>query len=178
MARKSYLTILFCLIMLPALSLAQLKDQANVNMSKALTQPGKVQSLVGLLGLDPHKFSMNHSYSLTMGSFGGHGYNEGLYLNTMSYRLTNMAMYFQLGVRHQPFGGALGNEFSQSDPQAFVAGAGFAYKLGDNTSLQFEYRQVPASSYYYSPYSSPFRRSGFGTTGSWFEDERQNQDRE
>jgi len=51
-------------------------------------------------------------------------------------------MYFQLGISHQPFGSALGSELNQSNAQAFVAGAGVAYKLTDNTSLQLEFRQV------------------------------------
>ena len=78
-----------------------------------------------------------------------------------------MAMYLQLGIRHQPFGSELG----QSRAQAFVAGAGLAYKLTENTSLQLEFRQAPSSYYMYSPYSSPFSRTGFGARRSFFDDE-------
>ena len=156
-------------IALPTLSFAQLKEQTDVNMAQALKSPGKLDGLVSLIGLNPNNFSMSHSYSLSVGSIGGHGFNQRLYLNTMSYRLSNVAMYLQMGVSHQPFGSP-GDDLYQSRAQAFVAGAGIAYKLSENTALQLEFRQMPASQYYYSPYSSPFRQSGFGR--SWMNDDR------
>lgn len=169
MDTKRFISLIILSLALPALSYAQLKEQADVNMAQALKSPGKLDGLVSLIGLNPDNFSMNHSYSLSVGSIGGHGFNQGLYLNTMSYRLSNMAMYLQLGVSHQPFGSP-GDDLYQSKAQAFVAGAGIAYKLSEKTALQLEIRQMPASHYYYSPYSSPFRQSGFGR--SWMNDDR------
>ncbi|MCH8874874.1 hypothetical protein IH824_19285 [candidate division KSB1 bacterium] len=114
MNRKNLTGLIVCLLILPTLAFGQLKQDGKINMVQALTKP---KTLVGLIGLDPNKFSMSHSYSLSFTSFGGQSYNQGLYLNTMMYQLSNpIKMYFQFGVQHQPFGQ---NEF-QSQSQLFL----------------------------------------------------------
>ncbi len=155
MNRKKRIGLIACLFLLPTLAFGQLKQDGKINMAQALTKP---QTLVGLIGLDPNKFSMSHSYSLSFTSFGGQSYNQGLYLNTMMYQLSNpIKMYLQFGVQHQPFGQ---NEF-QSQSSAFVAGAGFEYKPSDNFKVQFEFSQQPNS--LYSPY---YNRSRFNQIDS------------
>jgi len=155
MNRKKLTGLLVCLFLLPSLAFGQLKQDGKINMAQVLTKP---QTLVGLIGLDPSKFSMSHSYSLSFTSFGGQSYNQGLYLNTMMYRLSNpIKMYFQFGVQHQPFGQ---NEF-QNQSQFFVSGAGFEYKPSDNFKVQFEFSQQPNS--FYSPY---YNRSRFNQFSS------------
>ena len=160
MNKKNLTGLIVCLFLLPTLAFGQLKQDGKINMVQALTKP---QTLVGLIGLDPNKFSMSHSYSLSFTSFGGQSYNQGLYLNTMMYQLSNpIKMYFQFGVQHQPFGQ---NEF-QSQSQAFVSGAGFEYKPSDNFKIQLEFSQQPNS--FYSPYyNSPYtNRSRFNQFSS------------
>jgi len=155
MNRKKLTGLLVCLFLLPSLAFGQLKQDGKINMAQVLTKP---QTLVGLIGLDPSKFSMSHSYSLSFTSFGGQSYNQGLYLNTMMYQLSNpIKMYFQFGVQHQPFGQ---NEF-QNQSQFFVSGAGFEYKPSDNFKVQFEFSQQPNS--FYSPY---YNRSRFNQFSS------------
>ena len=155
MNRKKLTGLIVCLFVLPTLAFGQLKQDGKINMAQALTKP---QTLVGLIGLDPGKFSMSHSYSLSFTSFGGQSYNQGLYLNTMMYQLSNpIKMYLQFGVQHQPFGQ---NEF-QSQSKAFVAGAGFEYKPSENFKVQFEFSQQPNS--FYSPY---YNRSRFNQINS------------
>ena len=149
MNKKNLTGLIVCLFLLPSLAFGQLKQDGKINMAQALTKP---QTLVGLIGLDPSKFSMSHSYSLSFTSFGGQSYNQGLYLNTMMYQLSNpIRMYFQFGVQHQPFGR---NEF-QSQSQAFISGAGFEYKPSENFKVQFEFSQQPNS--FYSPYNNRSR---------------------
>ncbi len=96
MNKKNLTGLIVCLLILPTLAFGQLKQDGKINMAQALTKP---KTLVGLIGLDPNKFSMSHSYSLSFTSFGGQSYNQGLYLNTMMYQLSNpIKMYFQFGI--------------------------------------------------------------------------------
>jgi hypothetical protein len=155
---KSITTTLILLLLFPVLAFAQLKQDAQVDMAKALTQPTtKIQGLVGLLGLDPAKFSMSQSYSLSFVTGGGHTYNQGLYLNTMRYQFSNpLSMYLQLGFVHQPFGN-LGEENLKQGSDVFVSGAGLEYKPSENFKLQLEFSQQPRSYYPYYPYRSYHR---------------------
>lgn len=135
---------------LPGLSFAQLRQDTQVNMAKALTQPTKIQSIVGLLGLDPAKFSMKQSYTLSFASIGGHSISQGLYLNTIGYQLSDpLSMYVRLGFIHQPFGKLTGD--FQTGNQLFISGAGFEYNPSKNLKLQFEYSKTPGYNNY-SPY--------------------------
>ncbi len=148
--------ITICLFIFPVVSSAQIRNQ-KVDIGKAL-KPSKVNNIVSLLGLDPQKFSMNHSYSLSFGSMGGHGYNSGLYLNRMTYQFSEpLTLYFQVGVQHHPLGNKVGNTTLQN--QMFVSGAGLQYKPFDNFSMHFEYSQTPASMSYGSPFRAPISRN-------------------
>ncbi|MFQ5864318.1 MAG: hypothetical protein ACE5IW_03720 [bacterium] len=155
--------ILFTLI-LPSLIFAQLKKQEKVDMAKALTYPTRLQSIVGLIGLNPNKFSMSHSYTLSFTSFGGHSFSQGLYLNTMKYQLSNpLTMYLQIGFLNQPFGG-----FGQKSPfesKLFLSGAGFEFKPSDSFKVQFEFSQSPGATY------SPYYHNRFYNTRAWWEKE-------
>lgn len=163
MMKRSLLASLF--VLFPVLIFGQMKQDTKVNMSKALTQPTKIQSIVGLLGLDPNRFSMSHSYSLSVGSFGGNSYNQGLYLNTMRYQISNpLSAFVQLGFSHQPFR-QQNSQFGQQD-QFFVSGAGLKYKPSENFQVQFEFSQRPNS--YYSPYNY-YNQNRFNRTNSLFE---------
>ena len=47
---------------------------------------------------------MSHSYTMTVGSVGKYGFNQGVYLNTMQWRLADpLFMQIRLGYAHQPF---------------------------------------------------------------------------
>ncbi|MFQ5769305.1 MAG: hypothetical protein ACE5HX_02130 [bacterium] len=156
MIRKLYtLSFLLCL---PTFLFAQLKQDTKVDMAKALTQPTKIQSIIGLIGLDPNKFSMSHSYSLSFTTFGGHSFSQGLYLNTMKYQLSNpITMYLQVGFLHQPLGDLGQNSLLKN--QLFLSGAGLEYKPSENFKLQFEFSQQP--NLYYSPYSRFYHRNSW-----------------
>jgi len=162
MASKKFIAAGLLLLIVPTFAFAQLKEDTKVDMATALTRPNKIQGLVGLIGLDPNKFSMSHSYSLSFVTGGGHSFNQGLYLNTMSYRLFNpLTMYLQLGFAHQPFG-QLGEKNLSGGNQFFVSGAGLEYQPSENFKLQLEFRQQPYS--FYNPYYYNTRyRSNFSS---------------
>ncbi|MFQ5602270.1 MAG: hypothetical protein ACE5HS_03270 [bacterium] len=146
MYKKIIVCFALLAMMVSAQAFAQLKKDTKINMSQALTQPTKVQTIIGLIGLDPNKFSMSHSYSLMFTSFGGQSYNQGLYLNTMKYQLSNpISMYLQFGFAHQPLGNWGQNSLQQN--QFFISGAGLEYKPSDKFKMQIEFSQYPRSNY-------------------------------
>lgn len=148
------------LILLPSLALAQFKEQ-KMDVAGAL-RPSKAADIIGLLGLDPSKFSMSHSYSIAFGGGNGLSYNSGLYLNTMRYQISNpLSLHLQIGFQHQPFGNQVGNV--SLDNQLFISRAGLEYKPTKNMGLYLEFSQTPAYRYYNSPFQDPFygNRSSF-----------------
>lgn len=160
--RRLPLFVCACLIF-PQLLLGQLKQDANVNVSRALTSPNRIDSIFGLLGLNPDKFSMSHSYSLSFAAAGGKTFNQGLYLNSMKYRLSDpLTLHLQIGVQHQPFGNQVGNALAKN--QAFISRAGMEYKPSENIKLQLEFSRQPASyRYMNSPFLNPISRNS-----EWF----------
>ncbi|MDG5768166.1 hypothetical protein QA596_11930 [Balneolales bacterium ANBcel1] len=121
----------------------------------------------GLFGLQD--FQMDHSYEMTMGSFGGNMYNQNMYTNTM-HLLFNENLYgrVDLSVAHSPFG----NNFMGQDNQAqfFIRNAELNYRFSDNARIQLRFQQLPAgygygrgfgyggpayhrSPFYHNPYS-------------------------
>jgi hypothetical protein len=69
--------------------------------------PQTPKGLVGWLGLNPSRFTMSQSYSLSYLSYGGKGFSQGVYLNTMQYQLADpLSVRVQWGMAHQPFAGA------------------------------------------------------------------------
>ncbi len=145
--RHRFLLLAVFLFGLPALSFAQLKSETQPNIAQALTKPTRGQGFLSLIGLNPSRFSMQHSYTLSFGTGGA----QGLYLNTMRYQLANpLTLHLQVGFAHQAFGGlGYGNP---GKGQFFVSGAGLKYEPSQNFRLLFEFSQQPAG--YYSPYSS------------------------
>jgi len=164
--RKLTLLPVLLLVGLPVLASAQFKNQVKVG--EAL-KSNKVTSIVSLLGLNPDRFTMSQSYSMSFGSIGGQGYNSGLYLNTMMYKIsTQLTAHVQIGVSHHPFGNEFGNTTLKD--QMFISGAGFEYKPSDKFGLSLEFSQRPLSTYYHnSPYSDPISRNR-----KWFDREEDN----
>jgi hypothetical protein len=160
MAYKKLTVSILCILLLPSLGFSQLKKEEKVDIAKALTYPTKIQSIVGLIGLDPTKFSMSQSYSLSFNSVGGNSFSQGLYLNTMKYQLSNpITMYLQIGFLNQPLG-RVGLK-SPYDNKLFVSGAGFEYKPSETFKLQFEFSQTPGTLYNSSYYNSFYRNKAW-----------------
>ncbi len=150
MTRLKPTSVFLIALFIPAFAFAQLKQDTKVNMAQALTQPTKIHSIFSSIGLDPTKFSMSQSYSLSFMSFGGQSINQGLYLNTMQYQFSNpLSVYLQIGYQHQPFG-SLGQQ-NLNNNRLFISRAGLEFKPSDNFKMQFEFEQSPNS--YYNRYN-------------------------
>ena len=155
---KVKVAFLLIFLLLPCILLAQLKkDTKPVDMPSRIAYGNNtVGSVFNMLGLDPAKFHMSHSYQMSYFSGMGASGTLGLYLNTMSYQFSNyLDMTLQLGIAHQPFGGNVGNSATLMN-SPFVSGAQIRYKPSDKFQIELDYRSLPYSSMGY--YSSPYNR--------------------
>ncbi len=146
--------ILICLI-IPVFSFGQLKkDTKTPDFSSILTQPQS--NFMGFLDLS--KIQMNHSFSVSFGSFGGGQTLQNAYMNTMNIQISeNLFLTTNLGILSTPYH-TFGENSFLNDPQ-FFGGAELNYKISDKSSLMLRFESVPYN--YYSPYSynryySPF----------------------
>lgn len=152
MNKKHVLAVLLIVVAMPVLAFGQLKEQTKpLSFSQLLTQGlSAPRGLVGLLGLNPNRFSMQQSYSLSYLSGGGNGYSQGMYLNTMSYRVADpLSVSLQWGMMNQPLGSLGASPLYQSG--FFFSGANVEYKPSDKFSVGLQINSYPASNYY-SPY--------------------------
>ena len=145
--------LIFTLLLVPALLAAQFKSQEQpVNMATVLRSTG--EKAVGLIGLDPSKLHISHSYSMSMLSMGGQSATQGLYLNTLTYEFSApLTVSLQWGMAHQPFGNTPNAPVLQNGP--FLSGASLLYQPSKNTVLHFRFQRVPYHSNFYRGYS-PF----------------------
>ncbi|MBN1465520.1 hypothetical protein JXA02_07155 [candidate division KSB1 bacterium] len=155
----SKFVLLLSFLLLPLLGFGQFKTQA-----KPMDFTDRLQSgaNIGILGIDPSRFSMAHSYSMSYMSAGGQGFTQGLYLNTMSYQFSlPLTVSLQLGMAHNPFQGDNTANILQNG--FFVSGAQVKYKPTEKTTIQLEFHQMPYQHYpgyhYFAPRSS----------ANWFE---------
>ncbi|MDZ7267003.1 MAG: hypothetical protein ONB48_05475 [candidate division KSB1 bacterium] len=142
------ITFVLLVLITPTLATAQLQEQTRpVSFPSLLTAPfNQPQGLIGLLGLNPNRFSMQQSYSLSYLSLGGQGFSQGLYLNTMGYRVAdNLQVALQWGVRNQPLGAFGVRGLNQNG--FFLSGARLEYRPGRNTALSVQFSSYPSSSY-------------------------------
>ncbi len=152
MKRKNIFAVLMLVSALPALSFGQLKQQNKpISFSQLLAQGlSAPRGLIGMLGLNPNRFSMQHSYSLSYLSASGNGYSQGMYLNTMSYQVSDpLSVSLQWGMMNQPLSSFGASALYQSG--FFFSGANLEYKPSDKFSVGLQINSQPQSNYY-SPY--------------------------
>lgn len=140
--------ILFTLLVLTVCASAV---SAQTESGSSLFSPGgSFGSPTGFLDALFHssRFSMSQSYSMSVGSYGGQGYNQGLYLNTMNFQLAEpLFMQLSVGYAHQPFNmGGTG----QDKGQFFLRRAMLQYKPSSKTEITLEYQSIPSTMF--SPY--------------------------
>lgn len=92
----------------------------------------------GLFGL--MDFRMDHSYEMSVGSFGGNMYNQNYYTNTMHF-LFNENLYgrVDLALAHSP----LGNSMMGDEPQFIVRNAEINYRFNNNSHIRLSFNQQP-----------------------------------
>jgi hypothetical protein len=151
------------LLLLPVVAFGQLKEQQKSRPFSQILTSGltQAQGLAGLIGLDPNRFSMQQSFSLSYISLGGHGYSQGVYLNTMAYRFSDpLKISLQWGVLNQPLGNFGVPSLYQSG--FFFSGASLEYKPSRNLSIGLQVNRTPGGwlgSPYRNYYDDPIPRS-------------------
>jgi hypothetical protein len=147
--KKGILLLILLGILIPALAAAQFRSDQQRSVFKPSDLIRKPTGLFDKLIHSP-RFHMSHSYSLSFFSAGGESFNQGLYLNSMSYQISDpLLAQIQIGYYHQPLGN-MGNS-GQSGSGLFIRSASLEYKPSDQTKIYFGFESVP--DYGLSPYS-------------------------
>ena len=144
--------IIVCVLLLSMILIGLASAQSQTPKNQIFKPSSLVSRPSGFLDslLDPSKFSMSHSYSLSFFSVGKQTFNQGLYLNTMNYKFSDpLRMQVRIGFLHQPFGDMGMSQTTGS--RVFVQRALLQYKPSDKMSISIDYQVLP-SSLYYSPY--------------------------
>lgn len=107
--------------------------------------------------LDPSRFRMKQSYSLSYMSGAGGSGSVGMYVNNIEYQLFKpLTLKVGLGYMHQPFGSQGANSGGLAiDNGFFIPSAGLEYRPSENFLLKVDFRQYPSG-------SSPYSRWGYG----------------
>lgn len=165
---KKLIMFILCLFFIPSILSAQLKRQDKpVQISQELVRPASDQWL-GLSILDPSKFSMSHSFSMSYFSLGGRGISQGMYLNTMRYEIAPPLMLtVQWGIQNYPYN-SLAKDHPVFQSGFFLSGAELKYQPTKNIEMRLQYRSMPGL-YNRSLLYDPF---GFPRQQSWWEDEQ------
>lgn len=158
---KAWMLVVVVLMLLLAvpMSWAQFKTQLDKEPSvlDGMVQQSTSSFLFGWF--DPEKFHMLQSVEFSYMTLGGQGLSLGTYTNSMSYQFSDkLNARADVSLSYSPFSSGpsiLGkNELSS----LYLSRAQVDYKPWDNVLFQVQYRQMPAGSYYYSPFYNPWYR--------------------
>lgn len=107
--------------------------------------------------LDPSRFRMRQSYSLSYMSGSSGSGSVGMYVNNIEYQLFKpLTLRVGLGYLHQPFGSRGANSAGLSvDDGFFIPSAGLEYRPSENFLLMVDFRQYPSG-------TAPYSRWGYG----------------
>ena len=153
MMKKIVLGLLLVLMGAPVFVGAQSKT-SETNVFKPSSLDMRPKGFLDHL-LDPTKFSMSHSYSISLFSMGKQSLSQGLYLNTINYRFSNPLLFqVRVGFLHQPFGGQ--GQSGNLNGQIFVQRAMLRYKPSEKMSITIDYQAYPSTMY--SPYNFWYRK--------------------
>ena len=132
----------------PPLSTSAQEGPGRLNMGPPA---GKLQ-LSSLL--DPARFSMQHSYTVSFSSDGKNSFYNGLYLNTMQYRVTApLTLRLKWGLYQVPQAGNA-THYGINRNNLVVPGVELLYHPSENFLLKIQY-----SNFYLPAMGSPFYRS-------------------
>jgi hypothetical protein len=149
--------LLIALLITPVLALAGSNDQ-EMGVNNYLRSGGTNTLGLNPLGLlDPSRMNFHTSYSMSYASSGGQGLMQGLFMETIGYRLANpLALTFNLGFQHTPYSTIGPSGLTQG--ASFVGGFALDWRPANNMFLHFEVANYPSyGGYGYNPYWSPYR---------------------
>jgi hypothetical protein len=137
---------------------AQYKTQiaSGTGSSSAIIDQSVPPSLFGWF--DASKFSMHHTLSYSVSSFGGQAMSMGMYTNSMTYQFAdNLDARADISMNYSPnmsFSGMNGKSNNTTFRGIYLSNAQLSYRPWDNVKVQLQYMRLPYGSYYYSPFGS------------------------
>jgi hypothetical protein len=153
---KRFGFLLIFLITIPTLGFGQLKkDVGKPNISESLIFFPTKDVIGGFL--DPSRFNMGHSLSMSYTAFGGGGAMVNSYINTLNYRFSeDLFLTTRLGIMSSPYNSIPGYN-NQNDVQ-FFGGAELKWLPTENSAIFIRFEKTPGyySPGYYGNYRSPF----------------------
>jgi hypothetical protein len=159
---KNLKVLAIIILIWPAISFGQLKkDVTKPNISNTLTSAAYSNGLLGFL--DPSRFEMHHSFSMSYVSFGGGGMMVNTYMNTLDYRFSDkLFLTTNLGIMNSPYN-SLAGKSALNQTQLF-GGAQLTYLPTKNTIISIRFDSTP---FLNQPYvRSPFYDMNNFTTPS------------
>lgn len=138
MNRKVIFYLVFLILLMPVLVSAQIEKGLSLNRP--------VNSFMGTQGfldnlLNPDKFNISHSYSISCFNFGNQTMSQGLFLSTLNYKFSNpLTMQIKVGFLNQPFGGF---NSSGSNNTIFLQRAMLKYQPSANMTFTVDFQQIP-----------------------------------
>jgi hypothetical protein len=156
---------LLSLFLIPMILLGQIKKEVPIPISveEMIQIPVERNMSLGLKWFDAEKFTMSHSYEMSVGTFGKDPYSTGMYLNHMNYAYSErLNLKAVVGFTHDPL--HLSNNLPNQgfDMNNIVYGAEVAYKPTENSVFKFSFEKVPYTyGYGYNPYYSPYGYSNY-----------------
>jgi hypothetical protein len=145
---KQILVLALTLLIACGTVVSQFKSKIPVQtpVSESFYQPPTDGYFFGLF--DPGKLTMNHSFSFSYMSFGGRGLSLGMYTNSLTYNFSdNLNVQTDVSFTHSPFS-SFGNKFQKDLSGIWLSRFQINYRPWENTYLQFQFRQLPPTSYY------------------------------
>ncbi|MBC7185411.1 MAG: hypothetical protein H5U38_00095 [Calditrichaeota bacterium] len=141
MMRRCGVVLIWCLLV--GAATAQLRQQSQpLDLAKELRTPATPR-FGGLLGLDPSRLHLSHSYTLSYFSLGGQSFAQGVYLNTIEYAVSQpLQVRLQWGMAHSPLQNFGVGSVLANGP--FVSAAEIQYRPSSKFSLGVQYRALPA----------------------------------
>jgi hypothetical protein len=164
----SLVTLVF-IILFSAVSQAQFRSDAQkpeppMNTVDAMKGGDFFSNL-----LDPERFSMHQTYSMSVASSKFGSYGLSAFTNTFSYKASdNLFLSADVSAVYSPFS-SFGKEFQNQMNGIYLSNARLDWKLGDNTFMRVEYVGGPQTNAYnpfydaYNPFTSTPKTSSVPT---------------
>jgi len=154
MKNVKIVAIITVLLVLVNPGFSQYKSQVEElpSLEQAIRMPNP-KDQTGFNLLDPNRFFMNQSYSLSMGFSGNQNASMGMYLNNMTYMFSkDLILNARLGFVHDPL--QMGNNMTNTNmSENLIYGADILYRPMENMTLKLSIDKAPYSrNSYYSPY--------------------------
>ena len=148
---RKALTIALVLALAANISAQFRQSPKSVPMRNQFTVP---QGSGILRFINPNNLQMAQSYSFMFSTSSYGSAIQGLYFNSMRYRISDpLILNVNLGIIHQPYSSLSGYTPQSAD---FIGGVQLEYHPSENVGLYFGFNHMPLYSYY--PYYHNYSR--------------------